>query len=276
MNYNLRSSDSVSSQTYPGFDTDRTNRSQSVAAGGIHRFSPRLIMNYRAVLSHVKTQSTNPFSFVEDVEGKLGIEGVSRDPINFGIPNITFTNYGDLQLAPPSVSRYQTVTLAGGLNKIGNKHSIRVGGDFSWNQRDNRVDANARGTFDYTGFASSAFDSKGRPIAGTGYDFADFLLGFPYSTSRRFGSSDTYLRNVATHKEHRFLDFIRLGTRQSNDAKLSTKLTFKESARSLHGMVMTNAAKAGDLIAAGASAEGFTDDELLSATHADGRTGKPH
>ena len=195
LNYNLRSSDSVSSQTYPGFDTDRTNRSQSVAAGGIHRFSPRLIMNYRAVLSHVKTQSTNPFSFVEDVEGKLGIEGVSRDPINFGIPNITFTNYGDLQLAPPSVSRYQTVTLAGGLNKIGNKHSIRVGGDFSWNQRDNRVDANARGTFDYTGFASSAFDSKGRPIAGTGYDFADFLLGFPYSTSRRFGSSDTYLRN---------------------------------------------------------------------------------
>src|SRR5438093_533320 len=39
--------------------------------------------------------------------------------------------------------------------------------------------------------------------------------------------TDTYLRNVATHKEHRSLDFIRLGNRQSNDATLSTKLTFK-------------------------------------------------
>src|SRR6266850_5222961 len=39
--------------------------------------------------------------------------------------------------------------------------------------------------------------------------------------------TDTYLRNVATHREHRFLDFIRLGNRQSNSAKLSSKLTFK-------------------------------------------------
>src|SRR5258706_1815372 len=39
--------------------------------------------------------------------------------------------------------------------------------------------------------------------------------------------SDTYLRNVGTHPEHRFLDFIRLGNRQSNSAKLSSKLTFK-------------------------------------------------
>lgn len=39
--------------------------------------------------------------------------------------------------------------------------------------------------------------------------------------------TDTYLRNVATHREHRFLDFVRLGNRQSNSAKLSSKLTFK-------------------------------------------------
>jgi hypothetical protein len=46
----------------------------------------------------------------------------------------------------------------------------------------------------------------------------------------------------------------------------STRLRFKDAARSSHGMVLTNPAMAGVLVAAGASADGFTDDELLSAT----------
>jgi len=46
----------------------------------------------------------------------------------------------------------------------------------------------------------------------------------------------------------------------------STRLRFKDAGRSDHGMVLTNAARAGVVVAAGASAEGFTDDELLSAT----------
>ena len=46
----------------------------------------------------------------------------------------------------------------------------------------------------------------------------------------------------------------------------STRLRFKEAARSEFGMVMANGAKAGTLVAAGASATGFTSDQLLSAT----------
>jgi outer membrane receptor for ferrienterochelin and colicin len=41
--------------------------------------------------------------------------------------------------------------------------------------------------------------------------------------------SDTYLRNVADHKEHRFLDFIRIGNKQMNAANLSSKVTWKVS-----------------------------------------------
>lgn len=46
----------------------------------------------------------------------------------------------------------------------------------------------------------------------------------------------------------------------------TTRLQFIESARSAHGMVMANAAVRGVVRAAGASAEGFVDDELLTST----------
>ncbi|HMC57190.1 MAG TPA: hypothetical protein VKH19_18570 [Gemmatimonadaceae bacterium] len=45
----------------------------------------------------------------------------------------------------------------------------------------------------------------------------------------------------------------------------STRLRFVESGQSAHGMVMANPAKNGIVLAAGASAEGFANDELLAA-----------
>jgi outer membrane receptor for ferrienterochelin and colicin len=39
--------------------------------------------------------------------------------------------------------------------------------------------------------------------------------------------SDTYLRSTAEHREHRFLDFIRLGNRQSNATNVSGKITWR-------------------------------------------------
>ena len=41
--------------------------------------------------------------------------------------------------------------------------------------------------------------------------------------------TDTYLRNTSEHKEHRFLDFVRIGNKQSNATNFSSKLTWKVS-----------------------------------------------
>lgn len=41
--------------------------------------------------------------------------------------------------------------------------------------------------------------------------------------------SDTYLRSTAEQQEHRFLDFVRLGNRQSNATNFSSKLTWRPS-----------------------------------------------
>lgn len=78
---------------------------------------------------------------------------------------------------------------------------------------------------DRYGEADKSFNNFERLSTGFGGPFL-----FPktnYFISFEGTYTDTYLRNLATHKEHRFLDFIRLGNRQSNSAKLSSKLTFK-------------------------------------------------
>ena len=193
-NYSHRTSDRLSSQAFPGLDTLRENSSHNVTVGGIYRNRRRILVNYRVNFNHVSNRSINPFAFQDDVAGRLGITGVSNEPVNWGIPNTGFTNYGGLQLGNPARNRFQTILLGGGLSKIGTVHTIRSGIELSWVQRNTQEDPNARGTFDYTGYATSAFDAKARPIAGTGYDLADFLLGFPYESSRRFGSSNNYLR----------------------------------------------------------------------------------
>jgi hypothetical protein len=77
------------------------------------------------------------------------------------------------------------------------EHTITFGGDYRRMQIDTVTDADARGSFVFGGQATSAFNAQGQPIAGTGFDFADFLLGLPQSSSVRFGDSATYLRGSA-------------------------------------------------------------------------------
>ena len=78
---------------------------------------------------------------------------------------------------------------------------------------------------DRYGEADKSFNNFERLSTGFGGPFL-----FPktnYFISFEGTYTDTYLRNMATRREHRFLDFIRLGNKQNNSAKLSGKLTFK-------------------------------------------------
>ena len=52
-----------------------------------------------------------------------------------------------------------------------------------------------RGSFSFSGLLTSGFDANGSPLKGTGYDFADFLLGFPQSSSLQLGAKSNYFRS---------------------------------------------------------------------------------
>jgi trimeric autotransporter adhesin len=202
VNYSIRKGNSQNTATFPGLDSSSTNASQSYGLSGNHSFKQRLILNWQVNLNRTRNESTNPFAYVNNVEGNLGITGVSKDPINYGIPTIGFTNYGGLSLSNPTLSKSQNLTVSGSMQKIQRKHSLQFGGQFAATQRNSYSDSNGRGTFSFSGYATALLDSTGRQITGSGYDFADFLLGLPYSTSRRYvdpqinpyGKS-TYLRN---------------------------------------------------------------------------------
>ncbi len=78
---------------------------------------------------------------------------------------------------------------------------------------------------DRYGEADKSFDNYARLSTGFGGPFL-----FPrsnYFVSFEGTYSDTYLESVREHSEHRFLDFIRLGNRQSNAVKLSGKVTHR-------------------------------------------------
>src|SRR5262249_44941294 len=80
-----------------------------------------------------------------------------------------------------------------GVTFVRKKHNLSFGGDFRRMQRNNYSE-NGRGGFSFSGIKTSAFDANGQPLPGTGFDFADFLLGFPQSSSIRFGAANTYFR----------------------------------------------------------------------------------
>jgi hypothetical protein len=191
VNYSMRRGRSLSAATFPELDTNRTNFGQNVSISGNRRFQQRLIANWRVVLNRSRTESINDFAYNRNVAEEVGIKGTSQDPVNWGPPTINYTSYGNLSLGSPSISQNQTFSVSGGLRKIGRSHSLQTGGDISWVQRNSKGDANGRGTYSFTGYATILFDSQGGQVPGTGNDFADFLLGLPYSASRRFVDPDT-------------------------------------------------------------------------------------
>jgi hypothetical protein len=137
----------------------------------------------------------NLFAFVNDIAGNLGITGISTDPFNWGVPQINFSNFDDLNDPVPSLRRNQTFRYTDSISWARTKHTWRAGVEIRRMHNNNLQDPTARGSFSFTGLMSADLDSNGLRLPGTGLDFADFLMGLPQSTNVRFGSSSTYFRN---------------------------------------------------------------------------------
>ncbi len=162
--------------------------------GWTHRVRTTLFNNLRFRFSRNSSVSNPFFAFGTDIAGELGIAGTSRDPRNFGPPNLQFTNFGALSDGTYSSSHNQSSDVGDELTWIRGSHTIRTGGDYRRNQINTRTDQNGRGSYTFSGLSTSGFDAAGNPLTGTGFDFADYLLGRPQTSSIRFGSSSQYFR----------------------------------------------------------------------------------
>jgi len=180
---------------FPNIPSTSTTRMQNVSLTETHNFGPKTVNNFAVNFNRARTDVTNPFSSNQNIAGELGILGVSQNPMDWGLPSIGFTNFSGLNDATPSLTRNQTVRFSESILHSAGKHNFELGAGISKIQLNSLTNPDAVGSFSFTGYSTSNFTAQGTPLAGTGYDFADFLLGLPQTTSERYGIPANYLRS---------------------------------------------------------------------------------
>jgi trimeric autotransporter adhesin len=183
--FHYHQSNSTITNPFPSVGGSTTVRSFDVPLGYVRSIG-KLTNSLRFDFNRSRTRAQNLYAFNDDVAGDLGITGISNNPFDWGLPNLTFTNFGSLQDTNPQLLRNQTYTISDYVVWSHGKHFLRWGGDYRRVQLNTETDSNARGSFIFTGLNTSEIIG-GNAVPGTGYDFADFLLGLPQQTSLQYG-----------------------------------------------------------------------------------------
>lgn len=155
---------------------------------GIKKINNRLSFNF----NHNESRTQSLHAGVEDIEGNLGIAGVSTDPFDWGAPTLSFTNFSGIRDVNPARRVNDSWQLSDNASLRYRKHNLRFGGDYRRTRLELRSNPNPRGSFTFTGFSTAQTSLVGGVPArtpGTGYDFADFLLGLPQQTGLQFGAN---------------------------------------------------------------------------------------
>ena len=191
---------------------------QSVTLTLNHNWSARTVERTNASWSRQRSQLSSPTQYGADLESELGIAGGSSLPVNFGLPQISFSSAGTLSEPVPSLTRNQTLLLGDALSFYKTKHTITLGGQLRDIDLNNDASPNPRGAFMFNGnfTCGSAFTSGTSgstssitPCTGTAadpirltpqqtvaYEMADFLIGLPYRVSAQYGTpQNIYLRS---------------------------------------------------------------------------------
>jgi hypothetical protein len=194
LNFGLayQGSNSVSPNLLKFIDTG-SGRGINANLGWSRNITARLTNNIQYSFSRMRQVSSPYFANRENVAAQLKIAGTSQNPMNWGPPTLSFTNYAGLSDGNASLNRNQTSSVGDNLTWVHGLHNFTFGGDYRRQQFNQFADSNGRGTYTFTGAATSLL-VNGIAQSGTGYDLADFLLGMPATSSIRYGNPDKYFR----------------------------------------------------------------------------------
>jgi hypothetical protein len=184
LNFNLGyQGSSNSTPNLFGFVDTGSSRAVNTGLSWSHTFNTRITNSVQYNFSRMRQQQSPYFAGVTNVAAELGIQGTSQNPLNWGPPNLSFTNYAGLNDGNASLNRNQTSSVGDSLTWVRGTHNFTFGGDYRRQQFNQFADSNGRGSFSFNG-------------ATTGYDLADFLLGLPTTSSIRYGNPDKYFRGA--------------------------------------------------------------------------------
>ena len=157
-----------------------------------HNLTPLALNSLQFTFNRNNNQALPFFANGPDVAAELGIQGTSTNSLNYGPPNLSFTNFGSLTDSSFTLSRNQSQGLGDNVVLTKGQHTISFGVQFQRNDLSTETDQNGRGAFTFTGLATSAIGANGQPVANTGFDLADYLLGLPEQASITYGNSSLY------------------------------------------------------------------------------------
>jgi hypothetical protein len=168
-----RHSDNSNSNPFPTLGGETTSNAWDVPVG--YSFTKGgMLHTIRGQFNRQRTQATNLYAFGTDVTGNAGLRGASTDPFDWGAPNLSLSSFTSVRDLNPAERTDRTIAIGDQVVKARGRQTFRIGGDVRDIHVDSRTDANARGTFVFTGLYS-------------GVDFADFLLGLPQQSTVQFG-----------------------------------------------------------------------------------------
>lgn len=191
MNFQYQHRDGTTAQPF-GYADTTDGYGMNLTLQWTRNLSAAAISNAQVKFNRSYTQITPYFSTLSNVEQQLGIQGYSTNPLDFGPPTLNFTNFGSLSDSAPTLNRNQSQSGSESVNLLKGTHSISLGAGYTRADLSSRTDPNPRGTFNFTGEATSAYSANGQAEPATGYDLADFLLGSPQSTSVQFTNLTEY------------------------------------------------------------------------------------
>ena len=159
-----------------------------------HRFTTGIFNNVNLSFNRNTNLTTPYFANGPNVSAELGIQGTSPNPLNFGPPSLSFTNFSSLTDTNAARSAVWSYGVNDLLQVRKGKNNWNFGGGLTHFLNNSITDQNGRGQYSFSGLQTAGY-SNGLPIAGTGYDLADFLLGMPETSAIRYGDSSLYFRS---------------------------------------------------------------------------------
>ncbi|HUK18304.1 MAG TPA: TonB-dependent receptor [Bryobacteraceae bacterium] len=178
-----------------------------------YHFTTHLISNLRYNFSRSATNFNPYFENLYNASALAGIQGNYQASSFWGPPALSFSSgFASLSDGNPSLNHNNTNQVGDSLLWVHGTHNITMGGDYRRLDFNQFAQTNPRGSFTFTGGITGLTGASGA-VNGTGFDYADFLLGYPDASAIAYGNADKYFR--ASWVDGYFTDDWRLSSKLS-------------------------------------------------------------
>ena len=132
LQFNFQNRDGSSAQPF-GFLDSTSGSGWTGSLSWTHNFSANLISTARVSFNRNTNQTLPFFAYGSNVAAELGIAGTPGSAIDYGPPNLNFTNFGALTDATPVLTRNQSQSASESVMWVRGAHTFTLGGQFSRN-----------------------------------------------------------------------------------------------------------------------------------------------